>query len=202
MKIVVCGPAELCTALFQDVRNSSFTRVDSVADFMMEDADAFINLFEHTGEENYQEIAKPILVNAVSCSSKMAGWGKNIIRFNGWNSFIQRTKWEVSGDAPTVSQMMEALDKQFILLPDQPGFVSARVVSMIVNEAFFALEENISTEAEIDTAMKLGTNYPKGPFEWAAAIGIPNIHHLLTVLSATDKRYEPSALLTKYALQK
>ncbi len=46
---------------------------------------------------------------------------------------------------------------------------------MIVNEAFFAFGEKISTIEEIDMAMKLGTNYPNGPFEWAEKIGIENI---------------------------
>ena len=49
--------------------------------------------------------------------------------------------------------------------PDIPGFISARVVSMIINEAYFALEEEVSSKEEIDTAMKLGTNYPYGPFD-------------------------------------
>ena len=48
--------------------------------------------------------------------------------------------------------------------------------------------------------MKLGTNYPHGPFEWAPAmIGVKNIFALLDVLSQTDKRYSPSSLLKQEA---
>jgi 3-hydroxyacyl-CoA dehydrogenase len=43
---------------------------------------------------------------------------------------------------------------------------------MIINEAYFALEDNVSTKAETDIAMKLGTNYPYGPFEWGQLIGL------------------------------
>ena len=58
-----------------------------------------------------------------------------------------------------------------------------------------ALEENISTKQEINTAMKLGTNYPFGPFEWAERIGIEKIYSLLQVLSKESLRYHPSLLL-------
>ena len=81
------------------------------------------------------------------------------------------------------------------LVKDEPGLIAARVLAMIINEAYFALGDNVSTKAEIDTAMKLGTNYPLGPFEWADAIGHANILGLLQQLTATDKRYQPAAML-------
>ena len=89
--------------------------------------------------------------------------------------------------------------KKIIATPDEPGFISARIISMIINEAFYAKGENISTENEIDIAMKLGTNYPFGPFEWANEIGIKNIYDLLVSLSKNDVRYNPSPLLEKKA---
>ncbi len=64
-----------------------------------------------------------------------------------------------------------------------------------INEAWFALEENVSSKEEIDVAMKLGTNYPYGPFEWASLIGIEKIFELLQKLSTYDKRYLPATLL-------
>ena len=66
---------------------------------------------------------------------------------------------------------------------------------MIINEAWFAFEEGVSSKEEIDIAMKLGTNYPLGPFEWGALIGEKNIYALLKKLSAGNKRYLPAPLL-------
>ena len=66
---------------------------------------------------------------------------------------------------------------------------------MIINEAYFTVEDHVSTKAEIDTAMKLGTNYPYGPFEWAELIGTANILALLQKLNTTDSRYQPAVLL-------
>ena len=95
--------------------------------------------------------------------------------------------------------MKAALCKRFIQVPDEPGLVSARVLSMIINEAYFALDDQISTRENIDIAMKLGTGYPYGPFEWAALIGVRRIAALLEKLSAADKRYVPAALLKQEA---
>lgn len=49
--------------------------------------------------------------------------------------------------------------------------------------------------------MKLGTNYPMGPFEWAEKIGLRRIYHLLKTLEKEDKRYKAAGLLEKEALQ-
>ncbi len=53
--------------------------------------------------------------------------------------------------------------------------VALRVISCIVNEAFLTLSEGVATAEDIDRAMKLGANYPKGPFEWADEIGTERI---------------------------
>jgi 3-hydroxyacyl-CoA dehydrogenase len=60
---------------------------------------------------------------------------------------------------------------------------------MIINEAYFALGEDVSSKDEIDLAMKLGTNYPYGPFEWCKKIGLKKVYSLLEKLSDTDSRY-------------
>jgi 3-hydroxybutyryl-CoA dehydrogenase len=66
---------------------------------------------------------------------------------------------------------------------------------MIINEAYLALGEEVSTIPEIDTAMKLGTNYPNGPFEWCDLIGAANVSALLEKLSQQNTRYTPAPLL-------
>jgi 3-hydroxybutyryl-CoA dehydrogenase len=70
---------------------------------------------------------------------------------------------------------------------------------MIINEAYLALAEGVSTKEEINTAMKLGTAYPFGPFDWAEKIGLKNIALLLQKLSSTQPRYTPAAGLLQEA---
>ena len=62
--------------------------------------------------------------------------------------------------------------------------VSLRVISCVVNEAFLALSEGVATAEDIDRAMKLGANYPKGPFEWVEEIGASSVLETLDSLRA------------------
>ncbi len=68
---------------------------------------------------------------------------------------------------------------------------------MIINEAYYALGDGVSSKADIDIAMKLGTGYPYGPFEWSQLIGLKNINELLLQLMKLDKKYSPAPALTK-----
>ena len=103
---------------------------------------------------------------------------------------MRREIWEIAtGDKIMAKEFFEKLQWQYLPVEDVPGLVSARVVSMIINEAYFALGDDVSTKEEIDLAMKLGTNYPFGPFEWSTRIGLDKIAGLLQKLSITDGRY-------------
>jgi 3-hydroxybutyryl-CoA dehydrogenase len=123
------------------------------------------------------------------------------VRINGWNTFLKRPVVEAAGadNRKKAETIFSFFNKQANWVADITGFISLRVVASIINEAYFALAEKVSTKDEIDTAMKLGTNYPYGPFEWSKRIGLENIYTLLTLLSKEQKRYEPSSLLTKEA---
>jgi len=65
---------------------------------------------------------------------------------------------------------------------EEAEHVALRVISCIVNEAFLAFSEGVATAGDIDEAMKLGANYPKGPFEWAEEIGVQSILQTLDSL--------------------
>ncbi len=161
--------------------------------------DAWI-ILQETGRTALQQMTKPVLLNSVTGTLQELKVAGNIIRINGWNGFLSRTIWEAAGKITgEVKQVFAALGKQFIEVKDEPGLIAARTVSMIINEAYFALGEEVSTRDEIDTAMKLGTNYPFGPFEWAKKIELGNIYHLLAALGKTDTRYLPAPLLIKEA---
>ena len=169
------------------------------------DADAVIDLlFEQNGyaTSHLTDLLKrPVFVN--SMNKTIAEIGLPVIRINAWPGFLKRNIAEVSSnDEPNknkAEEILSLLNRKAEWVPDVKGFISSRVVSMIINEAYFALEENVSTKKEIDIAMKLGTNYPYGPFEWSKKIGLKNIAALLTELSVTEKRYQPAGLLLKEA---
>ena len=117
-------------------------------------------------------------------------------RIAGWPGFINRTSWElVSENTDAVAAIVEALGKKAVFVTDVKGMVTARIIAMIINEAYYALGEGVSSKEEIDLAMKLGTNYPYGPFEWSEKIGLDKIFELLKSLSEDDIRYVPAPAL-------
>jgi 3-hydroxybutyryl-CoA dehydrogenase len=162
-------------------------------------ADAFIILKENN-VLNFTATTKPVFINSVTATLTALHAPNNVLRINGWATFLQRHVWEIAGTITDNSKaVIEKLQKKVHVIKDEPGLVSAKIIAMIINEAYFALGEAVSTKAEIDTAMKLGTNYPYGPFEWAQKIGIENIFALLQKLTLTNKRYLPAPLLINEA---
>ena len=83
----------------------------------------------------------------------------------------------------------------------RPGLVLGRIVSQLVNEAHFALGAGVADAADIDTAMRLGFNYPRGPFEWCEAIGAPRVLAILDALHAElgEERYRAAPALRRAA---
>src|SRR5215212_1472856 len=68
---------------------------------------------------------------------------------------------------------------------EEAEHVALRVISCIVNEALLAFSEGVATAEDIDEAMKLGANYPRGPFEWAEELGVQSILQTLDSLRIT-----------------
>jgi 3-hydroxybutyryl-CoA dehydrogenase len=147
-----------------------------------------------------------VLVNAVV--STLEEIGSPFVRINGWPGFLERAIHElaVSNELPAdgvkeledrLTGLYEKLGRQYRLVPDTPGMISARILATIINEAYYTWEEEVSTREEIDIAMKLGTNYPLGPFEWGRRIGLKKVVDVLTVLSRKNSRYTPSNSLLK-----
>ncbi len=140
-------------------------------------------------------ISIPVFVHDVLKKIKST---QNIYRINLWPGFEANEGWEICGTLNSnAEEIITKMNRKIISSPDIPGMISARVIAMIINEAFFAIEDNVSTAAEINTAMKLGTNYPYGPLEWAEKIGHKEIHELLEVLTENNPKYKPAAMLVE-----
>ncbi len=83
------------------------------------------------------------------------------------------------------------------VVEDRVGLVQMRVLAMLINEAAFAVMEGLADPADIDKAMMLGVNYPKGLLAWADEIGIGVVTLILDGLyrEYQQERYRPCVQL-------
>jgi 3-hydroxybutyryl-CoA dehydrogenase len=112
---------------------------------------------------------------------------------------------EVAAGPATTPNALEAAERHFAELGKHverigapvPGLVLGRIVCQIVNEASFAVGEGVATPDDADTAMRLGFNWPRGPFDWAEAIGAGRVAGCLDALHTElgEERYRVAPVL-------
>ena len=147
-----------------------------------------------TSLENCQQQGGIVVVAATLNTCKELPEG--FIRINAWTGFLDKPCVELAGGTSSAQEQVNLFLKEIgrtaEWVKDQVGFITPRVIASIVNEAYLALQEGVSTKDQIDLAMQLGTNYPLGPFAWAEKIGKKKILALLTELSKDFPRYTPA----------
>lgn len=158
---------------------------NAMAYFVLQD----VKLFDDTG------IKVPIFVNSVVHTLAELG-NDRWIRINGWSGFLQRKSWEGAGTISDAAiEVMAGLNVKLLPVTDEPGLIAARTIAMLINEAWFAWSDGVSSREEIDIAMRLGTNYPFGLFEWGEKIGLDKVVQLLDRLQQQSSRYIPCNVL-------
>ncbi|SMO92279.1 3-hydroxyacyl-CoA dehydrogenase family protein [Melghirimyces algeriensis] len=150
----------------------------------------------------------PVFTSALYAgATRVASWLENPERVAGFSPLLLSSMDRVEISRPL--QAEESLlweqrvcwwkqwGKQVEILGDEPGLVFPRTIALMVNEAAYALREQIATAEDIDLAMKKGTNHPHGPLEWADRIGVDQVVWILKGLleETGDPRYRPAPLL-------
>jgi len=207
MKIAVVGDASCILELEARCPSATVMSCDSVTAMLNEDADAYFDLEFTKDLERIKTLSrllpKLVFVNAVVDTLKEIG--QPFVRLNAWPTFFNRDICELvvaNESLLSTKQFMELINWKYQIVADEPGMISTRIVAMIINEAYYTTEAGVSSREEIDIAMKLGTNYPYGPFAWANKIGLQNIVSLLTALQKAHERYTISSLLESEASEK
>ena len=187
---------EIATSPFFSKHEVVYSENDSL--WANHTADVFLDLlFEPTPDrisKLEKLLPKPVLVNSVIGTLNTIH--PSFIRVNAWPGFLRGRFLEAAASEEIRAIAEARFGDDLIFVRDCPGFVSPRIVAMVINEAFFTLEAGTATKEEIDIAMKLGTGYPFGPFEWGEKIGLENINELLNVLSVDNPVYTPAKSLT------
>ncbi|ALR76648.1 3-hydroxyacyl-CoA dehydrogenase PaaH [[Enterobacter] lignolyticus] len=106
------------------------------------------------------------------------------------------------GETQKAVRYLQQQGKRVLVVADYPGLLVWRTVAMLVNEALDALQKGVASEADINTAMRLGVNYPRGPLQWGEQLGWQRVLQLLENLQRHygEERYRPCSLLRQRAL--
>lgn len=99
--------------------------------------------------------------------------------------------------------LFQALGKNVSVIGHTPGMIVARTVWMLVDFALDAMGREVADAEDIDTAMKLGVNYPLGPIEWGRRLTAYRVAEALDLLSEEypTGRYAPSQALRRQAVR-
>jgi len=183
---------------------------------------AGLDLWRVAGEERFEAIAllderltpgRPLLSLCSAFSADEAAsyavHGERVVGFSVFGPLREGTVAEVLpglGSAPRAVEraikFLRTLELTPETLPPGSWAVLPRVLATIVNEAAFAIAEGVASAPDIDTAMRLGVNYARGPLELADEIGLGEILAVLEALQAEygDDRYRPAPLLRRLVL--
>ncbi|MEX2231882.1 MAG: 3-hydroxyacyl-CoA dehydrogenase family protein [Cyclobacteriaceae bacterium] len=214
MKILVIGEAIHFEECREKLGNHEYTHLQSygeaekiltrhevIFDFMIDETPASFGIYA----------GKPVTVFLNTCNISLSELSHNVndplqctvFGFNGLPTMFNRQFLEVSVSRPDdkapLKKICAELNTGYLLVEDRIGLVTPRVICMIINEAYFTVQDGTASRQDIDLAMKLGTNYPFGPFEWCQRIGLKNVYKLLEAIykDTNDERYKISALMKK-----
>ena len=218
MNILIIGKEEKVIELQKIIPSTAKVTVQEDLGSALELFDIIIDTEFDSNSNRLHQYAplthKTVVVSAakIQLAATVAQYGKAVncflVGMNMLPTLINRSLVELTianeDASAAVEQLAAKLNWNVRVVEDRVGMVTPRIILMIINEACYTLQEGTANIKDIDTAMKLGTNYPLGPFEWADKIGIKNVYEVLEVVydDTKEERYKICPLLkTKYLKQ-
>jgi 3-hydroxybutyryl-CoA dehydrogenase len=219
MKILIIGEhanLQESRLKFGDQHHYAITNAHREADKLVEDFELVLDFIIDEAPEQieiYFNYPGTVLLNTTKITlteltfhnrHKLKG---KIFGFNGLPTLLNRDLLEVStieaSDKTALKRLCDQLKTNFTCVDDRVGLVTPRVICMIINEAYYTVQEGTASREDVDMAMKLGTNYPFGPFEWSKRIGLKHVYEILEAVyeDTHDERYKICPLLKKEYLR-
>lgn len=189
--------------------------LDETVEYVFEltgyNSDVKFNILNFIDEKN----SKAIIISSSLCITALeqsvnSKYPERIVGASMYPSFtetkgieITRTKFTSDENFNKVKSLFENIEMEVNEVKDRPGMIAMRIITMIINEAYLVLQEGTSNREDIDTAMKLGTNYPHGPIEWSEMIGVDLVYNILLAMMNDfgDDRYRITPLLKEKYLE-
>lgn len=198
------------TADFMATQPNNLAAVQTVIELCHTDSKA--TLLQAIGQAVSADVL--ILSSALTASATQASawtvcYPERVVGFAAMVPLSDENTIELSralqtGDASwqRANEFWQNLKQTSVTVRDGVGLVRARLVCCIINEAATALQENVAAPADIDLAMKLGTNYPHGPLAWADMLGLDTVFGVMNGLYQewNEDRYRPAPLLKRMVL--
>lgn len=150
---------------------------------------------------NTLTMAATTVANAIGGSATVIGLPIFPHHFDGQKTVEISLPLGATYSTEVAATFLLALGKTGEQIGDTVAGVFPRTLAMVVNEAAFAVQESVALPNDVDTAMKLGTNYPKGPLAWCDEIGAEAIVAVLDALAREygPERYRVAPLLRRHA---
>lgn len=213
MNILVVGSKEQANIIKEKVKGDHEVRFAGfLSEALLEKAHVVFDFNVDASPDNLEQYVNypgmSVFLNAVNFSLAEQAIYQDAVQcdlfgFNGHPTFIERDLMEVSmyrpEDKMDLEKALKGMGLEYQLVDDRVGMVTPRIIAMIINEAYYTVMEGTANRDDIDLGMKLGTNYPMGPFEWAEKWGIINVYEVLEALfeDTKDERYKICPLLKK-----
>jgi 3-hydroxybutyryl-CoA dehydrogenase len=168
---------------------SNFEEAFSTFDVVTSDADIVVDarFLDVTAKIASPSAGALVVTNTLTHSASAYG-RENVIGIPMFPNYFAKqstVEYSLTGSADAAA-FFATLGKTGEKINDCVAGVFPRALAMIINEAAFALQESVASAVDIDQAMKLGTNYPKGPLTWCDEIGAEAI---VATLDALAKEY-------------
>jgi 3-hydroxybutyryl-CoA dehydrogenase len=184
-----------------EITKEAFFEADVIFDFFIAEEPEALEFYEQRPDLS-------IFTNmAMSCFGHLEIYQQStqntVFGFNGLPTFINRSVLECTlqdeKEKEKLNLLCGKLATDFEIVEDRVGMVTPRIICMIINEAYYTVQEGTAERKDIDLGMKLGTNYPFGPFEWSEKIGIKKVYELLEAIydDTKEERYKICPKLKK-----
>jgi 3-hydroxybutyryl-CoA dehydrogenase len=208
MNIAALGPQERLEELDSVLSSAglTYTRLESTKNIQNQSYDVIFDLdFDDRPESIHDYLTLPahtrLMLSCVRIQLEAVipqDIQQQVIGINAMPTFLKRKALEYCSLQDVEETFFKSLGwAEANRTASRVGLVSPRVIFMIINEAYYTLQEGTANRQDIDKGMKLGTAYPYGPFEWCDMIGITTVYKTLKALynDTSDERYRICSLL-------